>query len=103
MSLRVTVEDIEEGGSQTVVVPDGEYFILTTAPCYLSGTQVYPKAGTHVLTIKGRRPKRPVNCPTCLHSRHVDHDCPRCTCSMNSLEETAARPQAPVPASSEDR
>ncbi len=54
MSLRVTVEDIEEGGSQTVVVPDGEYFILTTHPCYVDGTQVYRSGQTHVITIKGR-------------------------------------------------
>jgi hypothetical protein len=58
MSLRVTVEDIEEGGSETVVVPDGEYFILTTTTCYVASQQVYPKAGTVVLTIKGRNPKR---------------------------------------------
>jgi len=25
-------------------------------------------------------------CSTCMHSRHIDHDCPRCTCSMNSGE-----------------
>lgn len=58
MSLRVTVEDIEEGGSQTVVVPDGEYFILTTHPCYVDGTQTYKSGQTHVITVKGRAPKK---------------------------------------------
>lgn len=25
-------------------------------------------------------------CSTCMHSRHLDHDCPRCPCPMNSGE-----------------
>lgn len=53
--LKITVEDLEEGGSQTVMVPAGDYFILTTHPCYVDGTQIY-KNGTHVITVKGRTP-----------------------------------------------
>ena len=57
MSLRVTIEDRETGEREEVLIPDGEYFLLTTSPCYLAHTNAYPGKGTHVLTIKGRNPK----------------------------------------------
>jgi hypothetical protein len=57
MTLRLTVEDRETGDREEVVIPDGEYFLITTSPCYLANTQAYPSKGTHVLTIKDRKPK----------------------------------------------
>jgi hypothetical protein len=57
VSLKVTIEDLETGSREEVVIPDGEYFLLTTAPCYLAHTSAYPGKGTHVLTVKGRSPK----------------------------------------------
>lgn len=51
--LRVTVEDLETGEKQTVDVPSGDYFMLTTAPAYVAHTNVFAN-GTHVVTIKGR-------------------------------------------------
>lgn len=52
--LRVTVTDLQSGDTQTSEVPAGEYVLLTTAPCHVAGTQVYPAKGTHVITVKGR-------------------------------------------------
>lgn len=52
--LRVTVEDLETGDKESKEMPAGEYFILTTSPCYVAHTNSYPQKGTHVLTIKGR-------------------------------------------------
>ena len=60
--LRITVEDLETGDKETREMPAGEYFLLTTAPCYVAHTQTHAN-GTHVLTIKGRinRPATPEN------------------------------------------
>jgi hypothetical protein len=52
--IRVVVLDHATGNVETVELPRGEYLILTTAPCFVSSTQAYPKKGTHVLTVKGR-------------------------------------------------
>ena len=51
MALRVTVEDIETGEKGERIVPEGDYILITSDPCYLDSTQTYAK--THVLTIKG--------------------------------------------------
>lgn len=48
--LRITVEDLETGDRETKEMPKGEYFILTTSPCHLAHTNVYPGKGTVVLT-----------------------------------------------------
>jgi hypothetical protein len=56
VTLTVTVHD--DSGKQedsTVQVADNDYFIVTTGACYVAHTNVFPKAGTHVLTIKGQR------------------------------------------------
>ena len=55
--LRVTVEDLETGDKETREMPVGEYFILTTAPCYISHTSVYGGGKTVQLTIKDRVPR----------------------------------------------
>lgn len=52
--VRVTVLDHATGQTETKEIPPGEYLIICTAPCDVAHTQVYPKSGTHVLTIKGR-------------------------------------------------
>ncbi|MCA1824471.1 MAG: hypothetical protein LC640_09470 [Frankia sp.] len=52
--LRVVATDLLTDESETRDLPAGEYLFLTTAPCYVSGVQAYPTAGTHVVTIKGR-------------------------------------------------
>ena len=52
--LRVTVEDLETGDRDSKEMPAGEYFVLTTSPCYVAHTNSFPQKGTHVLTIKGR-------------------------------------------------
>lgn len=44
------VEDTEEK-----VLPENDYLVTTTGECYVAAVQAYPKSGTHVVTIKGRR------------------------------------------------
>lgn len=53
MSLRVSVVDVETGDREEVTVPDGDYLLLCTEPCYPAHVQAF-KNGTHVLTIRGR-------------------------------------------------
>jgi hypothetical protein len=53
VSLRVTVVDEQTGESDSQVVADGDYVIVTAEPCYVDGVQAY-RNGTHVLTVKGR-------------------------------------------------
>lgn len=52
MSIRVTVEDLETGDTETKDVADGDYVLICVAPCYLHQTNEYT-AGTHVMTVKG--------------------------------------------------
>lgn len=54
-SVTVTVKDSETGEEQSQVVPDNDFFVLTTGECYLDYRQIYPKSGTVQLTIKGRK------------------------------------------------
>lgn len=53
MSLRVTVVDEQTGDTDTVRVPDGDYFIVCADPCRLDHLQMY-RSGTVVLTLKSR-------------------------------------------------
>lgn len=56
MSLHVTVRDEQTGDVETVRIPDGEYFILATAPCHVAHVNAHAN-GTHVLTVKDRAPQ----------------------------------------------
>lgn len=58
MSLTVKVRDNETGDEQEVQVADNDYLLLCVGQCHEASVQVYPKSGTHVLTIKGCRPKK---------------------------------------------
>lgn len=51
--LRVTVEDLMTGETQTSELPAGEYVVVTTVPAYVAKTATHLN-GTHVLTVKGR-------------------------------------------------
>lgn len=53
-ALRVTVEDLETGDTETQEIPLNEVLIITTGTCYVDGWQDYPGKGTTVYTIKGR-------------------------------------------------
>lgn len=57
MTLRVTVTDIETGDTDSAEVVEGDYLLICHAPCYQDSVQAYPTKGTHVITIKGHRPK----------------------------------------------
>lgn len=52
--LKITVEDLETGDVESLEIPVGEYFILTTEPCHVSHTQVFGGGKTVQLTIKDR-------------------------------------------------
>lgn len=51
--IRVTVEDLATGETESQQVQN-DYIIVCAGSCHVAHTQVYPKKGTHVLTIKGR-------------------------------------------------
>jgi hypothetical protein len=53
--IRVTIENTDTGKTETETIASNDYWIITTGTCYVSNTQVYPKTGTHQLTIKGRQ------------------------------------------------
>ncbi|MCC7369675.1 MAG: hypothetical protein IT306_14695 [Chloroflexi bacterium] len=52
--LKVTAVDLETGDVQEVLVPSGEYVILTTEPCHVDCLQQWSGGKTVQLTIKGR-------------------------------------------------
>jgi hypothetical protein len=54
VSIRVTVVDEQTGDSETTTVPDGDYLLITTEPCYQHYVAAYAN-GTHVITVKGRK------------------------------------------------
>ena len=51
--VRVTVEDLNTGQSESVIVKDN-WVITTQGTCDVTSRQEYPKSGTTVLTIKKR-------------------------------------------------
>jgi glycerol-3-phosphate dehydrogenase len=51
--IRVTVEDLATGETQTVEIKD-DYVILAAGSCYVDHVQAYG-TGTHILTVKGRK------------------------------------------------
>lgn len=50
--IRVTVEDLETGDTESVVLRPGQYVVTTASPMYIAGEQRYPGTGTVVLTLK---------------------------------------------------
>lgn len=54
MTIRVTVEDTETGTSETREVAN-DYILICAGTCYQARVQAWPKTGTHVITIKGRK------------------------------------------------
>lgn len=50
--IEITVRDLETGEAETEVI-ENDYFLVTAGSCRVTSTQLYPKSGTHVLTIKG--------------------------------------------------
>lgn len=49
--LKITVEDLETGETDSREIEPGDYCIVTCAPRYLSG-EVHHRNGTSVLTLK---------------------------------------------------
>jgi hypothetical protein len=49
--IKVTVEDLQTGERETNIIQD-DYICVTAGDCYVSHTQIYPRTGTHQLTIK---------------------------------------------------
>lgn len=50
--IEITVRDLETGEVETKVI-ENDYALVTAGTCHLAHTQLYPKSGTHVLTLKG--------------------------------------------------
>lgn len=57
--FRVTVEDLVEGTKRVMEFAPGDYLLIPFAPCHRAGVQVYPKSGTHVITVKDYWPEAP--------------------------------------------
>lgn len=55
MTLRVTVEDLEQGDVRVREVGEGDYMLVCHEPCYLDTAQSARGGRVHVLTVKGRR------------------------------------------------
>jgi len=55
--FKVTVEDLDNGDTQSMVVAPGDYMLIPFAPCYLAGVQKHGN-GTVQLTIKEHRPEK---------------------------------------------
>lgn len=53
---RVVCTDLETGESEEAVITN-DYVVITDGVCYVDGMQLYPKAGTAVVTIKKRPSK----------------------------------------------
>lgn len=53
MSIRVTVEDLETGDSESQEI-ENDYIIVCAGSCHVAHIQSYPTKGTQILTIKGR-------------------------------------------------
>ncbi len=51
--IRITVEYLETGETETRDVPFGDYFIVTTEPAHVAHINTFAN-GTHVITVKGR-------------------------------------------------
>lgn len=49
--IRVTVEDLQTGETETKVIRD-DFLLICDGNRYLDGVQSWPKSGTVVLTIK---------------------------------------------------
>jgi len=57
--FRVTVEDLDSGEVQVMEIAEGDYVLIPFAPCRRASVQVYPLAGTHVITVEGYGPRWP--------------------------------------------
>lgn len=55
--FRVTVEDLDRGESETMIVAPGDYMFIPFEPCYLAHAQKMG-ASTYQLTIKGHSPQQ---------------------------------------------
>lgn len=51
MSIEITVRDTETGETQTKTITD-DYVVICAGRRYVHHKQVFPKSGTHQLTIK---------------------------------------------------
>lgn len=54
--IRVTVTDLATGETETHELWN-DYVLITAGSCELANVQSYPGTGTHMLTIKGARPR----------------------------------------------
>lgn len=55
--FRVTVEDLDTGETQSMVVSEGDYMLIPFSPCYLHHTQRHAN-GTVTITLKDHQPRK---------------------------------------------
>lgn len=53
--IKVTVEDLETGDTESVVIWDN-YSLICAGSCHVTHEQLFPMSGTVQLTIKGVKP-----------------------------------------------
>jgi hypothetical protein len=53
VSIRVTVEDLESGDTESQEI-ENDYIIVCAGSCHVAQILSYPTKGTQILTIKGR-------------------------------------------------
>jgi hypothetical protein len=56
--FRVTVEDLENGGTDTRVIGPGDFALIPFGPCYVD-SMVKHKNGTVQITLKQHAPQKP--------------------------------------------
>ena len=49
---RVTAQSLDDGEDPVTRVIKDDYNLVTDGDCYVSGIQVYPGTGTHVITVR---------------------------------------------------
>jgi hypothetical protein len=48
---KVTAESLDDGSTQSAVIKD-DYNLVCDGDTFVASVQVYPKSGTHVITLK---------------------------------------------------
>lgn len=57
--IQVTVTDLATGETESTTIWD-DYVLICAGSCHRDSVQAHPGTGTHVITVKGRRERKPV-------------------------------------------
>lgn len=57
--VRVIVEDLDDAEKEREVVElEDDYVIICAGSCHVEHVNTFPASGTHVLTVKGAKPRQ---------------------------------------------